>query len=46
MLLQDRLKTHQIADALGFSSSATFSRWFSHHAGVSPGRFRQDPHVM
>ena len=46
MLLQDRLKTHQIADALGFSSPATFSRWFSQHAGVSPGRFRQDPHVM
>ncbi len=46
MLLQDRLKTHQIADGLGFSSPATFSRWFSQHAGVSPSRFRQDPHVM
>lgn len=46
MLLQDRLKTHQIADALGFSSPATFSRWFSQHAGISPSKFRQDPHVM
>lgn len=46
MLLQERLKTHEIAEALGFSSPATFSRWFSQHAGVSPSRFRQDPHVM
>ncbi len=46
LLLQDRLKTHQIADALGFSSPATFSRWFSQHAGISPRRFREDPHVM
>jgi AraC-like DNA-binding protein len=46
MLLQDRLKPNQIAEALGFSSPATFSRWFSQHAGISPGRFREDPHVM
>ena len=46
LLLQGRLKTHQIAARLGFSSPATFSRWFSQHAGVSPGRFRDDPHVM
>jgi len=46
MLLQEELKTHQIAEKLGFSSSATFSRWFRQHAGISPSRFRQDPHVM
>ena len=46
MLLEDRYKTHQIADALGFSSPATFSRWFNQHAGVSPGQYRQDPHVL
>ncbi len=46
MLLEERFKTHQIADALGFSSPATFSRWFSQHAGVSPGKYRQDPHVL
>lgn len=46
MLLQDHCKTHQVADALGFSSPATFSRWFSQHAGLSPRRYRQDPHVM
>ncbi len=46
MLLQERFKTHQIAHALGFSSPATFSRWFSQHAGVSPRQYRQDPHVL
>jgi AraC family transcriptional regulator len=46
MLLQDHCKTHHVADALGFSSPATFSRWFSQHAGVSPRRYHQDPHVM
>ena len=46
LLLQQQLKTHQIAEALGFSSPATFSRWFSQHAGTSPRRYRQDPHVM
>ncbi len=46
MLLQERFKTHQVAEALGFSSPATFSRWFSQHAGVSPRQYRQDPHVL
>jgi len=46
MLLQQQLKTHQIAEALGFSSPATFSRWFSQHAGLSPRAYRKDPHVM
>jgi AraC-like DNA-binding protein len=31
---------HEIALALGYQSEAAFSRAFSHHMGVSPGRFR------
>ncbi len=46
MLLQPHRKTHEVAEALGFSSPATFSRWFHQHAGVSPRDFRNDPHVL
>lgn len=46
LLLEHRLKVHEIAEALGFSSVATFSRWFSQHFGVSPSHFREDPTVM
>lgn len=46
LLLQQQLKAHQIAEYLGFSSPATFSRWFSQHAGVSPRQYQHDPHVL
>jgi len=46
LLLHDRLKVHQIAHRLGFSSAATFSRWFTQHAGTSPQAYRRDPAVM
>lgn len=32
-----------VADELGFSSPAAFSRWFTRLAGVSPRAFRDDP---
>lgn len=46
LLLTRRLKVHQVADQLGFSSVATFSRWFSHAAGVSPSRYQTDPSIL
>lgn len=46
LLLEHRLKIHEIAEHLGFSSVATFSRWFSQHYRVSPTQFRDDPTVM
>lgn len=46
MLTEDRLRITHIADRLGFGSVATFSRWFSQQAGVSPTDYRQDPTVM
>ncbi|NBC10188.1 MAG: helix-turn-helix domain-containing protein [Planctomycetes bacterium] len=46
VLSQDRLKINQVAEQLGFGSVATFSRWFSQQAGVSPSKFREDPAVM
>jgi len=46
VLSQDRLKINQVAEQLGFGSVATFSRWFSQQAGISPSKFREDPGVM
>lgn len=46
VLSQDRLKISDVAEQLGFGSVATFSRWFSQQAGVSPSSFREDPSVM
>jgi AraC-like DNA-binding protein len=46
LLLEHRMKVHEIAEALGFSSVATFSRWFSQHFGVSPSQFREDPAML
>jgi len=46
MLAQERLRITHIAEHLGFGSVATFSRWFTQHAGVSPSHYREDPTVM
>ncbi len=45
LLSQDRLKVVQVAEAVGFSTVATFSRWFSQQAGMSPTAFRADPSI-
>lgn len=46
LLLENRLKVHEIALSLGFSSVATFSRWFSGHVGRAPTAYRNDPRVL
>lgn len=46
LLLEHRLKIREIAEALGFSGVATFSRWFSQHHGKSPTQYREDPTVL
>ena len=46
LLSQERLQVGQIAEHLGFTSVATFSRWFSQQAGQSPTAFRRDPEIM
>ena len=33
----------EVADELGFSSPAAFSRWFTRLAGQSPKQYREDP---
>ncbi|MEM1165740.1 MAG: AraC family transcriptional regulator [Planctomycetota bacterium] len=46
MLFDDRLSGAAIAEALGFSSPATFTRWFRQRVGKTPMQFRGDPMVM
>ena len=46
LLLDDALRVLDVAEALGFSSAATFSRWFTQHAGKSPQVFRESPERM
>src|SRR5690606_36464433 len=46
LLLARQLKVRQIATAVGFSSVATFSRWFTAAAGINPRRYRADPTVL
>ncbi|NBB96242.1 MAG: helix-turn-helix domain-containing protein [Planctomycetes bacterium] len=46
LLLGRRLLVNQVADRLGFSSMATFSRWFSHETGVPPSRYQSDPSTL
>jgi AraC family transcriptional regulator len=46
LLLGRRLKVHQVAEQLGFSSVAAFSRWFSNAADVSPARYQTDPSIL
>lgn len=42
-LQQTRLTTGEVADRLGYSSDATFSRAFKRFWGIAPGRFRRQP---
>jgi AraC-like DNA-binding protein len=46
LLLARRLLVHQVADQLGFSSVATFSRWFSHETGIPPSQYQSDPSIL
>jgi two-component system response regulator YesN len=40
LLLESTLGVEQIAEALGYSNSAFFSRQFKLKTGVAPGEFR------
>jgi len=42
-LQQTRLSTGEVADKLGYSSDATFSRAFKRYWGIAPGKFRRQP---
>lgn len=46
MLAYESCTVGDVADRLGFSSLATFSRWFSNLARESPSDFRSRPHAM
>ena len=46
-MLMDRARPiSEISDELGFSSPATFSRWFRLHEGLTPTAFRDEPSVF
>gem|GEM_PF-1250544 len=44
MLREAERPVADVAEVLGFSSPAAFSRWFTRLAGQSPRKFRSDPH--
>lgn len=46
LLSQERMQVGRIATQLGFGSVATFSRWFSQQAGMSPTDYRKNPEIM
>ena len=46
LLLGGTMRVGEVADDLGFSSAAAFSRWFQRLAGRSPREFRGDPGVF
>lgn len=46
LLFDDRISGEQVARALGFSSQATFTRWFRQHTGRTPMQYRTDPGVL
>ncbi|QDU72658.1 helix-turn-helix domain-containing protein [Mucisphaera calidilacus] len=46
LLFDDRVSGEQVARALGFSSQATFTRWFRQHTGRTPMQYRTDPGVL
>lgn len=46
LLLNPRLTVAAVGEQLGFSSTATFSRWFTQQAGVTPSAYRSDPKRM
>lgn len=43
LLLGGRHSVAHVADRLGFSSHAAFTRWFRQHSGTTPSHFRESP---
>ncbi|MEQ9461226.1 MAG: AraC family transcriptional regulator [Phycisphaeraceae bacterium] len=46
LLFDERHTGEQVARAVGFSSQATFTRWFRQHTGKTPMQYRSDPMVL
>lgn len=46
LLLRHGTGVSEVADSIGFSSHATFTRWFSRHTGMTPSEFRSNPAVF
>lgn len=46
VLLSNQLSIGEIAEMLGFSGHATFTRWFAQHTGMTPSGFRSNPKVF
>lgn len=46
MLQDPETPVADVGRDLGFTSAPAFTRWFKHHAGVSPRAFRADPARM
>lgn len=46
VLLSNRLTIGEVAELLGFSGHATFTRWFAQHTGMTPSGFRSNPKVF
>jgi AraC-like DNA-binding protein len=46
MLAYENATVGEVSERLGFSSLATFSRWFTHLAGESPSVYRSRPHAL
>lgn len=40
LLADTRLTVQQVAEAVGFADASAFSKFFSHHAGLSPRQYR------
>ena len=46
MIAYESATLGDVADRMGFSSPAVFSRWFSHLAGETPSDYRARPHML
>ena len=46
LLLRPAMRVNVVADELGFSSPAAFSRWFTHLVGQSPRAFQRCPQIF
>ena len=44
LLLQDRMSVTEVAEAVGFASIHTFSRWFRQQTGMTPSQFKKSGH--
>jgi AraC-like DNA-binding protein len=46
MLAYEAGSVSEVAQRMGFSSPAVFSRWFGHLAGETPSEYRAKPHAL